>query len=147
SDISSVAIVPINWSVFGQGSVPPFLKNLASSFLCDQIVGKAEMEFTPASFAGLSPSVRIEYALSYLLRTVAGVVGLPDGAIEPAQGLAELGIDSLMALELKNRLEQELEAEVTMAQLLANPSIRDLAQIVSDSIVAANAFNSKDELG
>ncbi|KYF63083.1 type I polyketide synthase [Sorangium cellulosum] len=64
---------------------------------------------------------------SYLLEQVSGVVSLPRAEIDPGASLRELGLDSLMAMELKHRIEKELGLAVPVVDLLRGPSPRELA--------------------
>jgi surfactin synthase thioesterase subunit/acyl carrier protein len=59
---------------------------------------------------------------------VADLLGV-DGAVDTRQSLAELGLDSLMAVNLVNRLEDALKKPVPTASLLQGPSVE---QLVSD---------------
>jgi len=58
---------------------------------------------------------------------------LPD-QIDRTRRLTALGMDSLMAIELKNGLETGLNIMLPVSLLLTEPSIRDLARIMSTMI-------------
>ncbi|WP_437515472.1 beta-ketoacyl synthase N-terminal-like domain-containing protein [Sorangium sp. So ce1099] len=76
---------------------------------------------------------------SYLLDQVSGVVSLPRAEIDPGASLRELGLDSLMAMELKQRIEKELGLAVPVVDLLRGPSPRELAgQIAGASSLASS---------
>ena len=66
---------------------------------------------------------------AYLLAQFARALGNDPAKIDPDQPVTGLGIDSLMAMEIKSRVESELGVEFHMVQLLEGPSIRGLAQI------------------
>jgi hypothetical protein len=64
------------------------------------------------------------------------------------QPLNNLGIDSLMAIELKNRIEGDLGVTVPMVKFLEGPSVRDLAGYVSTRFsVRGLQSNAGDGLG
>jgi acyl carrier protein len=69
-----------------------------------------------------------------VLDCVAGVTRLPVGAIEPEQRLRELGVDSLMMLELRNRLETTFAVEVATTEILARPTVSELVALIADGI-------------
>ena len=63
----------------------------------------------------------------YLRAEVARLVGFPAEQIEMDTGLNELGVDSLMAVRLRNRLKADRNSEIPIVTLMENPSIRALA--------------------
>lgn len=67
---------------------------------------------------------------TYLTNQVAHVLGLPAAKLNLQQSLQHLGMDSLMALELKNWAEVELGISVPMVQFLQGPSIAQLTTLV-----------------
>ena len=60
---------------------------------------------------------------SYLLAEVAKLLQIPVAKLDVQQSLNSLGMDSLMGLELKNRLEADLEVEVPIADLIEAASV------------------------
>ena len=59
----------------------------------------------------------------YLREQVAGVLRMPSETLDSSQPLTALGLDSLMAIELKNRLELELVVRIPIVTFLQGPSI------------------------
>ncbi|GHO45000.1 beta-ketoacyl reductase [Ktedonospora formicarum] len=72
-------------------------------------------------------SERLPLMEQYLSQQVAGVLRVPVERIDLDQPLTTLGLDSLMAIELKNRIEQELQVRIPIVTFLQGPSIRQLA--------------------
>jgi acyl transferase domain-containing protein/acyl-CoA synthetase (AMP-forming)/AMP-acid ligase II/thioesterase domain-containing protein/acyl carrier protein len=70
---------------------------------------------------------------------VARVVGLTPEKVDPRQPLNTVGIDSLMGLEFKNRVEVELGVVISVAQLFEGPSIERLADLVARQLEGAAA--------
>src|SRR5205823_8316630 len=56
---------------------------------------------------------------------VAGVLQLPAAELDVQQSLTALGLDSLMAVELKNRVELELGIRIPIVTFLQGPSIAE----------------------
>jgi NAD(P)-dependent dehydrogenase (short-subunit alcohol dehydrogenase family)/acyl carrier protein len=64
----------------------------------------------------------------FLAGQVAGVFGIAEDKVDRDTPLTGLGLDSLMAIELKNRVEKELGLTIPMGHLLGGPSLKTLAQ-------------------
>jgi acyl carrier protein len=62
-----------------------------------------------------------------LTQHVARVMGMDLQTIDTGRSLSDLGIDSLMAVELKNRIDGDLRGSIPVTTLLAGPSIEELA--------------------
>ncbi|MCS7237271.1 MAG: SDR family NAD(P)-dependent oxidoreductase [Thermoguttaceae bacterium] len=70
---------------------------------------------------------RVRLLEQYFARELARIMGLEAGNVDPELPLSALGLDSLMAMELKNNLEARLNFSLPMASFVENPSIRSLA--------------------
>lgn len=69
---------------------------------------------------------------------LARIMGVEADQLDTQQPLAAFGLDSLMALELKNNLEGRLAFTLPMAKLLEGPTIRSLAADTAE-ILASDA--------
>jgi polyketide synthase PksN len=67
---------------------------------------------------------------SELAGALGQVLGTGDRAIDPERGFAELGVDSLLALELRTRLERELGLALPTTLVLDHPTIARLADFL-----------------
>ncbi len=129
-DSATSVVLAVDWAMFGEaiGSRPPLLEDLLSDALegDDEAVTSSDdlltrLRQTPA--AG-----RMDLMVSFLQQEVQAVQRLPS-APAPTVGFFDLGMDSLMAVELRNRLNQSLSGEYTAPNTLVfdYPSIADLA--------------------
>ena len=96
------------------------------------------------SHAHLHPLERRDAIEVAVRREVAQVVGLrtPD-KVDPALNLFKMGMDSLMAIELKSRLERVVAATLPSALAFNYPTVSALAAFL-DEIVAARAHTADD---
>jgi NADPH:quinone reductase-like Zn-dependent oxidoreductase/NAD(P)-dependent dehydrogenase (short-subunit alcohol dehydrogenase family) len=89
---------------------------------------------------GASPSRRHELLISFVGEHVARVIGASAAeAIDPRQPLHELGLDSLMAVELRNRLASGLGVPGSLPATLVfdHPTLTALSAYLADHVVLA----------
>ncbi|MFF5212290.1 type I polyketide synthase [Streptosporangium sp. NPDC000396] len=95
----------------------------------------AEPLLTRATLAEHDPDASERLIAAYLCAQVADVVQLPREKVDPAQRPHRLGIDSLMAVQLRNRIALDLEVSLPVAVFLQRRSIADLAALTLTHIV------------
>jgi phthiocerol/phenolphthiocerol synthesis type-I polyketide synthase A len=85
--------------------------------------------------AALADGVERRAALESVVReNVARVVKLPARRVDPDRPLKSLGIDSLMSLELRNRLEATFGIRLSATLIYNYPTIRDLAPFLAGKL-------------
>jgi acyl transferase domain-containing protein/thioesterase domain-containing protein len=72
-------------------------------------------------------STRQSLVRDYIRMELARIMGIEPERLEVNQPLSAFGLDSLLALELKNNLEGRLDFTLPMAKLMEGPSIESLA--------------------
>ena len=65
---------------------------------------------------------------------LARVLGTAPAGLEPDARLTDLGLDSLMAVELRNRLEREFGVDIPVMTLLQGPSAAGVAALIGAAI-------------
>jgi phthiocerol/phenolphthiocerol synthesis type-I polyketide synthase C len=90
-----------------------------------------------AALAAAEPLARRALAEEYLRDRISRVLRMPPEKLDARQSLNNLGIDSLMAVELRNHVQAHLGVTIPLAKLLQDPTIAQLAQTVLDQIDAA----------
>lgn len=80
-----------------------------------------------------SPEARAEILGDLLRDKVARVLGTAPERIDNDRPLLQLGIDSLMAVELRNWIEGELHVNLPIVELMRSPSLSRLAALLAES--------------
>ncbi len=130
-----VAVLPINWKQWRR------LFPAADRWPLLALLARDESEDAPARKGGLSADAVLAAPPGERLRLlevyVAGVLGFSADKLDMQQRLDQLGIDSLMAIELKNRVEVDLGVALTMATFLQVPSVTELAAAILAQLESA----------
>jgi amino acid adenylation domain-containing protein/non-ribosomal peptide synthase protein (TIGR01720 family) len=85
-----------------------------------------EEETIQQKLSKATPDQQEKLITQYLLSQVSSILRLPLNKIELHRSLQRLGIDSLTALELKNRIEHDLPVTVSLVGLLQDTSLAQL---------------------
>jgi len=134
--------VPVNWKQYREfysaGSVSPLLSELAR-----------EQDEVPWPVHGTSekrndlfaaePAERQQLLHCYLCEQVARVLGLSPSKLDAQQPLSQLGLDSLMAVELKNRIAVDLKVNVPVVKFLQGFSVNQAVTQILDQLAAQAA--------
>jgi malonyl CoA-acyl carrier protein transacylase len=137
-DTPQVGVVPVNWSTFlGRfGDIPPFLMDIAYS--SGAIFGQRS-EFLKR-FGAIPEEGRGALLEAHVRTQVAQVLGMsPSQLPEVDRGFAELGMDSLMAVDLRNRLQSSLGLTLPPTAAFDYPTVAELIGYVSDQIPSLKA--------
>jgi hypothetical protein len=148
ADLAHVAVFPVRWTDFmaqPQASWPmcfdlrPSARSAPATASSPAPAGPSAMLIDQLTEA--SPSRRQELLLGLVGAHVARVIGASGGeAIDPRQPLNELGLDSLMAVELRNRLGTVLGLARSLPATLVfdHPTIEALSTYLACHVIAAN---------
>ncbi|HEY6349897.1 MAG TPA: beta-ketoacyl synthase N-terminal-like domain-containing protein [Candidatus Angelobacter sp.] len=94
----------------------------------------------------LPESERRSVLASYLKKKVAETLHRSDDDMDEPQTFTGLGIDSLTALQLKNRVEADLKMPVSLMKLLDGHSIGDLATDLLSEGLESETFAPENKL-
>jgi phthiocerol/phenolphthiocerol synthesis type-I polyketide synthase C len=115
-----------------------------SAPLFSEIRAKSGSAAFDESLSDRLTSLDAEAALALLVTVVteetAGILRLPAGDIDPSRPLSQLGMDSLMAVELRLALENRLRIDLPLMSLAEGTSIASIAA----RMVGAFSGGSKD---
>ncbi len=125
-----VAVMAVRWSemlaAYHKGP-PPLLAPMASE--ADAAPRKVDevdhVLRTKLVAAGMDE--RTQLLRDYFAEQLAKIMGLAPEDLELTQPLNTIGLDSLMAIELKNTIESRLAVTLSMALFMEGPSVTSLA--------------------
>jgi len=132
SGLPMVAFAETNWN-----EARRFLPILATP-LFSEIRGDASTSPSDESLGERLASLDPEAALA-LLKTVvaeeaATILRLPAGGIDPLRPLSEMGMDSLMAVELRLALESRLRVDLPLMSLAEGTSVASIAARLAGAV-------------
>jgi acyl carrier protein len=90
-----------------------------------------------AALLAASPEQRAALLETYVHEQVARTLALSPERLDRRQPLANAGFDSLMAIEVRGRLQSELDVVIPIVALLENPSVADLTPKLLDQLTAS----------
>ena len=79
-----------------------------------------------------TPAEREKLLLVALVLEMSRVLGVPSDRFEVDRPLSELGMDSLMTVELINWVEESLDFRLPTVELMKNPTTADMARLLLD---------------
>lgn len=90
------------------------------------------------SILGAAPEQRIGLMVNFIAEQVAGVFGTEVSKIDRDTPLTNIGLDSLMAIELMNRIESSLGLSIPMGLVLNGPNIKELSEPILEMLEASD---------
>jgi phthiocerol/phenolphthiocerol synthesis type-I polyketide synthase C len=134
SGMPVVGFAEANWT-----EARRFLPILATPLFAE-VRAKAGPSATDEALADRLASLEPEAALA-LMRTVvaeeaARILRLPAGSVEPLRPLSQMGMDSLMAVELRLALESRLHVDLPLVSLAEGTSVASIAARLGSALSA-----------
>ena len=113
-DVTTSVVMSMDWSVFEEAvqDRPLFLEDMLSSDDDDTVDDSASSEDVLSRLRSAPAAGPEEVLVSFLQQEVQAVLRL-SSAPSPTVGFFDLGMDSLMAVELRNRLNRAFAGEYT----------------------------------
>jgi NADP-dependent 3-hydroxy acid dehydrogenase YdfG/acyl carrier protein len=131
----------VEWSRFralrDAKSTQRFLEHVGAPAV-PQPVGEpaAHVPSLAAEIAGASDEQKVARITSFIQRTVSAILGLdPLRPLDVDRGFAQMGLDSLMAIELRNRLQKALDRTLPSPVVFNYPTARALGAYLAGTRV------------
>jgi acyl transferase domain-containing protein/NADPH:quinone reductase-like Zn-dependent oxidoreductase len=139
-DLESLTVVEADWSRFA-ASLVPMAGDRRISLLTEGggSAGSGAGAEVIELFKGLSDEGRREHIQVLLVKIVTGVMQMEEPSFAVSQPLHEVGLDSIMGLEIAASLERALGLRLNALDLAVGPSIEKLAQTILHRLTDAAA--------
>jgi acyl transferase domain-containing protein/acyl-CoA synthetase (AMP-forming)/AMP-acid ligase II/acyl carrier protein len=138
AQIGVLPIEPSSWNRFAPGGqAPPYMAELAKAAESPATAAPVPVvsSLDRSALLAAHPDDWQSILESQLRDQTSRVLKMSPAALDIEQPLSNLGIDSLMAIELKNRIEADLGATVPMVKFLEGPSVRELSAFLAEQLV------------
>ncbi|MEH2172001.1 SDR family NAD(P)-dependent oxidoreductase [Nostoc sp.] len=131
-EVAQVGVMPLNWLTFMQqfspGTCPAYLTEFSQ-------VGIAQSASPPPMEIQQQLQThdfgdRLQILIIYLKEKIAKVLGCSVERVDASQALSKAGLDSLMAIEIRNRIITELGIDLSLEKFVEGSSINQLADLL-----------------
>ena len=97
-------------------------------------VWPAELVMLIVALAGLDTEAALALLKTAVAEEAANILRLPAAAVDPLRPLSELGMDSLMAVELRLALETRLRIDLPLVSLAEGTSVASIAERLASAV-------------
>jgi phthiocerol/phenolphthiocerol synthesis type-I polyketide synthase B len=125
----SVAVLPIEWSVFSRSRAGRS-RTLYRDF-CDNLPDSAAKADFGAELSAVDQPKRRQILDRVVRETLGRVLKIAPSRLDPRKALGAMGLNSLMAMELRNRLEAALERPLSATLAWNYPTIDALVDYLA----------------
>jgi acyl carrier protein len=140
---AEVAVMPMDWVTFltrVPGAITdPFFEVIRAATDLEGVEGGQAPGAVRAMLLSATPEDRHRLVEEFIQTELANVLQLDRDALPLDQPLSTVGLDSLMALELKNKVEVALVINLPIVSLIQGPSITQLATELTARLEASHA--------
>jgi amino acid adenylation domain-containing protein len=127
-----IGVMPVDWTrwrlAHGDAARLPVLRDVCGNAASPAPATRRVPRIDVPSVLAQPAEGQTAALVAYLRRELARVLRLSEARVDVAQPLNRLGLDSLMAVELKNGIEADLGVVVPVVRFLQGPSIAQLAE-------------------
>ena len=137
-DEPQVGILDLDWQRWKLAAAATAALPRFSALVAEGVLSTLDPEVQARrdEIMALVPEARRERVCEHLVTTVAKVLRLPTDRVAPALSLANLGVDSLMNMELVVALQQLLGIEIGALELMQGGGLTHIAEMILERIGA-----------
>lgn len=124
---TQLAFMSVDWPRLFEADPPARLSPLLRGLLPAQVETGNGAEAVPKlELAGKSVGEQQTLLSATITNIIAQVLRLPVGDMTPPARITDLGVDSLVAIEIKNRIQRDVGVDVALTALLEGPTVAAL---------------------
>ena len=128
-----VGVMPMEWSSWFEANPSAAEASLTSPWNNQEAQAKADANAGLLDeFLALPEDDRLPHLEAFVCQLLSKVLGLSASGIDVTQPIHRMGLDSLMAVELRNRFEREVGLTLSIPKLLQGRTVRQLAQQIAE---------------
>ena len=147
---AQIGVMAVDWPKFlgrfPAGSIPPFFFELARKIRprgSDKSSSAKSVQLL-RQLREASPGQRQELLEHYLKQKIAQVLNLDIDQVTEDRDLVQLGMDSLIFLDLTQILGKELQIKIVLHKVFENSTVRALAKRFANDILSEKAVADSD---
>lgn len=137
-DRTAVVVASIDWPAAGRVAPAlahtPLLRHLIAPASSGHANGRIRAELLAQP-----TDLRERWLRDYATARISEILQVAADRLDPDQPLSDVGLDSLMAIDLKNRLENDLDMHVPIVTFLQGPTVRQLATELAVAVASEPA--------
>ncbi len=134
SPLPQVTVAPLNLRQWLESNPSAAQWKLLAALHEEPAAAAAQRSQVKDALGAARPGARRRMLEEHLAGEVAAVLRIPAEAVDHAKPLTTLGLDSLTALEFRNRLELSLGLALRATLIWAHPTIAGLAEFVAQQL-------------
>ncbi|NEO76845.1 MAG: alpha/beta fold hydrolase [Moorea sp. SIO4G3] len=152
SEVTEVGVVPINWSAWQERVAQwLFLKDWEETIKIASPQQSTKNVELIQKLATVSTQEGKQILVEYIQKQVGQILKInASNLIDPQQSILELGFDSLTGIELRSKLESQLEVTISADKIQQGLSIIELAEELTKQLTqdgySPEIINSEDEI-
>jgi acyl transferase domain-containing protein/acyl carrier protein len=131
SSAAQVAVAPVDWAAFCKSDSSPLITDLRpADVTLDEAPSSFRRQFEAVPLADKRP-----FLVEYVRSQVALIRGVAPSEIDLTRGLFELGLDSLMAIDLRKTLEESLGCSLPSTIAFDYPTVDALVDYIARDVL------------
>ena len=147
---AQAGVIPIDWAQFTE-QVPgakqwPILADISAQLTTSgQAATANKASINVEQLNSVSPEQQQTLLIGYLQERASQTLRVPAEQLDAHQALSNLGIDSLIAVELRSWVQNDLQLDLPLERFLTTPTIHDLALVMQAQLCSDGSSEVSDQ--